>query len=119
MDADLEIVSAPVSNWGGNALRAHRVNALDKRTGDVMYVSNPGGRPYDTAYASPVIATINGVRQLIVGLGDGALHAIKPQTGERLWSFPAAKRAINTGVVVSGNTVFMSHGDENLEGTQL
>jgi outer membrane protein assembly factor BamB len=66
-----------------------------------------------------VIATINGVRQLIVGLGDGALHAIKPQTGERLWSFPAAKRAINTGVVVSGNTVFMSHGDENLEGTQL
>ena len=47
------------------------------------------------------------------------MHAIKPQTGERVWSFVAAKRAINTGVVVSGNTVFVSHGDENLEGTQL
>ena len=81
--------------------------------------SNPGGRPYDTAYASPLIATINGMRLLIAGLGDGAIHAIKPQTGEKVWSFVAAKRAINTGVVVSGNTVFVSHGDENLEGNEL
>ena len=51
------------------------------------------------------IATINGTRLLIVGLGDGGIHAIKPQTGEKVWSFVAAKRAINTGVVVSGNTV--------------
>ena len=51
---------------------------------------------------SPLIATINGVRQLIVGLGDGAIHAIKPQTGQKIWSFVAAKRAINTGVVVKG-----------------
>ncbi len=36
-----------------------------------------------------------------------------------MWSFPAAKRAINTGVAVSGNTVFLSHGDENLEGVEL
>ncbi len=43
------------------------------------------------------------MRLLIVGLGDGAVHAIKPQTGEKVWSFVAAKRAINTGVVVKGN----------------
>ena len=84
-----------------------------------MYVANPGGRPYDTAYAPPVIATVNGMRLLIAGLGDGAVHAIKAQTGEKVWSFPAAKRAINTGVAVSGNTVFLSHGDENLEGVEL
>jgi outer membrane protein assembly factor BamB len=84
-----------------------------------VYVSNPGGRPFDTAYASPLITTINGLRLLIVGLGDGAVHAIKPQTGEKVWSFPAAKRAINTGVVVSGTSVIVSHGDENLEGNQL
>ena len=68
--------------------------------------SNPGGRPYDTAYAAPLIATINGMRLLIAGLGDGAIHAIKPQTGEKVWSFVAAKRAINTGVVVE-----RQHGD--------
>jgi outer membrane protein assembly factor BamB len=119
VDGDLVIVSAAVSNWGSAAARAHRFIGLNKRTGEVMYVSNPGGRPYDTAYAPPLIATISGMRLLVAGLGDGGIHAIKAQTGEKVWSFPAAKRAINTGVAVSGNTVFVSHGDENLEGVEL
>ena len=119
IDGDLVIVSAAVSNWGTQAARSHRIIALNKRTGDIVYVSNPGGRPYDTAYAAPYIATINGTRLLIVGLGDGGIHAIKPQTGEKVWSFVAAKRAINTGVVVSGGTVIISHGDENLSGTEM
>ena len=87
VDGDLVIVSAAVSNWGQHAARAHRLIALDKRTGEVVYVANPGVRPYDTAYAAPLIATINGQRLLIVGLGDGAVHAIKPQTGEKVWSY--------------------------------
>ena len=119
IDGDLVIVSAAVSNWGTQAARSHRIIALNKRTGDIVYVSNPGGRPYDTAYAAPYIATINGTRLLIVGLGDGGIHAIKPQTGEKVWSFVAAKRAINTGVVVSGSTVIISHGDENLTGNEM
>ena len=119
VDGNLVIVSAAVSNWGTSANRSHRLIALDKRTGDVVYVSNPGGRPYDTAYASPLIATINGMRLLIAGLGDGAIHAIKPQTGEKVWSFVASKRAINTGVVVKNNSVLISHGDENTDGNTL
>ncbi|HEX4998534.1 MAG TPA: PQQ-binding-like beta-propeller repeat protein, partial [Terriglobia bacterium] len=119
IDGNLVIVAAAVSNWGSNANRSHRFIALDKRTGEIIYVANPGGRPYDTAYASPLIATINGMRLLIAGLGDGGVHAIKPQTGEKVWSFVAAKRAINTGVVVSGSNVILSHGDENLEGVEL
>jgi hypothetical protein len=119
VDGDLVIVGAPVSNWGTHANRAHRLIALDKRTGDVVYSANPGGRPYDTAYASPLIATINGMRLLIAGLGDGAIHAIKPQTGQKVWSFVASKRAINTGVVVKGSTVIVSHGDENLDTNEL
>ncbi len=51
VDGDLVIVSAAISNWGVHGTRAHRFVALDKRTGDIVYVSNPGGRPYDTAYA--------------------------------------------------------------------
>jgi outer membrane protein assembly factor BamB len=119
VDGDLVIVSAPVSNWGANANRSHRIIALDKRTGDTVYVSNPGGRPYDTAYAAPLIATINGVRQFIVGLGDGGIHSINAQTGQKIWSFVAAKRAINTGVVVKDNNVIVSHGDENLDVNEL
>jgi outer membrane protein assembly factor BamB len=119
VDGDLVIVSAAVSNWGSAAARAHRLIALDKRSGDVIYVSNPGGRPYDTAYAPPTIANINGLRLLIAPLGDGGVHAVKVQTGERVWSYIATKRAINTGVAVSGSTVFLSHGDENTEGVEL
>jgi len=119
IDGDLVIVNAAVSNWGTSANRAHRFMALDKRTGEVVYVANPGGRPYDTAYASPLIATINGMRLLISGLGDGAVHAIKPQTGQKVWSFVAAKRAINTGVVVKDTSVIVSHGDENLDVNEL
>ena len=105
----------------GNGRRTARIASSPSTSGPARSStsSNPGGRPYDTAYASPLIATINGMRLLIAGLGDGAIHAIKPQTGEKVWSFAAAKRAINTGVAVSGNTVFVSHGDENLEGNEL
>jgi outer membrane protein assembly factor BamB len=119
VDGDLVIVSAAVSNWGSAAARSHRLIGLDKRTGEVRYVSNPGGRPYDTAYAPPTIANINGLRLLIAPLGDGGVHAIKVQTGEKVWSYIATKRAINTGVAVSGSTVFLSHGDENTEGVEL
>ena len=114
IDGDLVIVSAAISSWGGMANRAHRFVALDKRTGDIMYVSGPGSRPYDTAYASPLIATIGGRRLLIAGLGNGGVHAIRPQTGEHVWSFVFSKRAINTGVAVAGNRVFVSQGEENL-----
>ena len=38
---------------------------------------------------------------------------------QTVWSFVAAKRAINTGVVVNGNNVIVSHGDENLDVNEL
>ena len=44
---------------------------------------------------------------------------MKAQTGEKVWGFVAAKRAINTGVAVSGNIVIVSHGDENLDVNEL
>lgn len=119
IDGDLVIVNSAVSNWGTLANRSLRFIALDKRTGDIVYVATPGGRPYDTAYPAPLIATINGTRLLVAGNGDGGFHAIKPQTGEKVWSFIAAKRAINTGVVVKGTTVIVSHGDENLDTSEL
>jgi outer membrane protein assembly factor BamB len=119
VDGDLVIVSAAISSWGTQANRAHRFIALDKKTGDIVWVASPGGRPYDTAYALPMIATINGTRLLICGTGDGAIHALKPQTGEKVWSYIASKRAINTGVAVSGSTVIISHGDENLDSSEL
>ena len=44
---------------------------------------------------------------------------MKPQTGEKVWGIVIAKRGINTGVAVMGNTVIISHGDENLDSNEM
>jgi outer membrane protein assembly factor BamB len=119
IDGDLVIVSSPISSWGTMANRAHRFIAMNKRTGDIVWIANPGGRPYDTAYGAPMIATIGGQRLLICGIGDGGVYAMKPQTGEKVWGIVIAKRGINTGVAVMGNTVIISHGDENLDSNDM
>jgi outer membrane protein assembly factor BamB len=115
IDGDLVIVSSPISSWGTMAGRTQRLVAMDKRTGEIVFSANPGGRPYDTAYSPPVITRINGLRLLIDGIGDGGVYAIKPQTGEKVWGHLVSKRAINTGVVVKGSNVIVSHEDENLD----
>jgi outer membrane protein assembly factor BamB len=119
IDGDLVIVSSPISSWGPMANRTHRFIAMNKRTGDIVWIANPGGRPYDTAYGAPLIATIGGRRLLICGIGDGGVYAMKPQTGEKVWGIVIAKRGINTGVAVMGNTVIISHGDENLDTNEM
>jgi len=118
IDGNLVIVSLAVSTWGRDAGRAQRIIALDKTSGEIVWISNPGGRPYDTAYAAPSIWTINGMRELIMGLGDGGAYGLKPATGEKIWGMVVAKRGLNTGVVVNGSTVIISHGDENLDSTE-
>ena len=120
VDGDLVIVSAAVSNWGTAGNRSHRLNRARQadRRGDLR---GQPGRParYDTAYGAPLIATINGQRLLIVGLGDGAVHAIKPQTGERGVELRRVEARHQHGVAVKDNIVFLSHGDENLTGNEL
>src|SRR5216683_3226281 len=44
VDGDLVIVNSAVSNWGALGNRSLRFIALDKRTGDIVYVATPGGR---------------------------------------------------------------------------
>jgi outer membrane protein assembly factor BamB len=119
VDGGLVIVSAIASTWGAMANRSHRIMAFDKRTGATVYVSTPGGRPYDTSYSNPMITEVSGLRLLITGLGDGSVVAVKPQTGEPVWRFEIAKRGINTAVVMAGKYAIVSHGDENLEGNVM
>ena len=119
IDGDLVIVSGVTFQWGQHGRGAHRFLAFDKKTGETVYVSAPGGRPYDTTYAPPVIANINGTRLLIQGGSDGAVYAIKPQTGEPVWKYEISKRGINTGVVVKGTTAILTHSEENLASNEM
>ncbi len=115
VDGNLVIVSTPTSTWGSQGNRAQRFIALDKRTGDIIWVSTPGGRPYDTSYSPMNIVTVKGMRLLVTGGSDGAALAMKPQTGQPVWRLVAAKRGLNTGILVHGDTAILSHGDENLD----
>jgi len=119
IDGGLVIVSAIASTWGTLSNRSHRLIALDKNTGETVWVSTPGGRPYDTAYSNPIITNVNGTRLLIQGLGDGSVVAVKPQTGEPVWRVELAKRGINSPVVMIGNYAVVSHSEENLDSNEL
>ena len=119
IDGDLVIVSGVTFQWGQHGRGAHRFMAFDKKTGETVYISAPGGRPYDTTYAPPIIANINGTRLLIQGASDGVVHAIKPQTGEPVWKYEISKRGLNTGVVLHGTTAILTHSEENLESSEM
>jgi outer membrane protein assembly factor BamB len=119
IDGDLVIIGGPTEGWGEQAQRRHRFMAFDKKNGELVWISSPGGRPYDTTYAPPMITTINGTRLLITGAGDGAVHAMKAQTGEPVWKFDMAKRGINTGVVLNGTVAIVSHSEENLDSSEM
>jgi outer membrane protein assembly factor BamB len=119
IDGDLVIVSGVTFAWGQHARGAHRFMAFDKKTGETMWVSAPGGRPYDTTYAAPIIVDVKGTRLLIQGASDGVTHAIKAQTGEPVWKYEISKRGLNTGAVVYGTTAILTHSEENLDSSEM
>ena len=119
IEGGLLIVSGLSSGWGEQARGSQRFFAFDKATGGTIWVSSPGGRPYDTTYAPPYATEVGGLRILITGGGDGAMHAIKPQTGESVWRFEYSKRGINTGAILRDGVAIVSQGEENLHMSQM
>ena len=119
IEGDLVIVSGITTGWGEQARPAHRFMAFDKRTGDCVWISSPGGRPFDTTYSPPIVADVNGQRLLMAGGGDGTVHAIKVWTGEPVWKYVISKRGVNTGVALNGSTAIVTHSEENLDTSEM
>jgi outer membrane protein assembly factor BamB len=119
VDSGLVIVSGITFNYGELAGGGHRFLAFDKQTGECVWFSSPGGRPYDTTYAPPIVAVVNGVRLLIAGASDGHFHALKVATGEPVWKYEVSKRGLNTGVVFAGGHAILTHSEENLETNEM
>lgn len=116
---NLVIVSGISTGWGELARPAHRFFAFDKKTGEYVYISTPGGRPFDTTYSPPTIAEVKGQKLLVAGGGDGTVHAIKVLTGEPVWKYVISKRGVNTGVLVFNNQAIVSHSEENLDTNEM
>lgn len=119
IDENRVIIGFLNSSFGNQAKGGHRYLAMDKRTGEPLWWSEPGGQPTDTTYAVPVVAVIDGQRLLIAGNADGSIYAIQARTGKKVWGFRLAKSGINASVVVDGHRVYASHGEENYDTTRM
>lgn len=104
------------TSWGDQARPLHRVWAFDKQTGEPLWTSAPASSMADkNSQSTPAVATINGQRLVIMGLGDGGIYALQARTGEKIWEFHLSKRAINTSVLVHDNVVYAAHSEENVD----
>lgn len=118
-DSGLVIIGSVTSSWGDQARGGVRYYAFDAKNGNVVWIAETGFPPRSTYQSNPVIAVINGQRLLITGAGDGALHAFKVRTGEKVWSYVFSAGAVNPSPVVDGNLVYCAHGEENLDTNQI
>ena len=55
---NLVIISGIIINWGDAAKPNHRLIALDKKTGEVIWFSGTRDLPFDTTYSAPSLVTI-------------------------------------------------------------
>lgn len=116
---DLVIISGIIINWGEAAKPNHRLLAMNKATGDVVWFSGTRDLPFDTTYSAPSLVTIDGQRQLIMGAGDGAIWGFQPRTGKPLWHYDLSRRGIFATPLVVGNKVFCSHSEENFDNNNV
>ncbi|NPV47921.1 MAG: PQQ-binding-like beta-propeller repeat protein [Armatimonadetes bacterium] len=84
------------------------VVTLNKKTGETIWA---GGGTFETGYATPVIATINEVKQYIVFTAK-ALTGVSAADGALLWQIPwETSYGVNAALpIVDGNYVFATSG---------
>ncbi|MGV3486226.1 MAG: PQQ-binding-like beta-propeller repeat protein, partial [Planctomycetaceae bacterium] len=116
---DLVMISGVITNWGDRARPNHRFLAFDKRTGECVWFNGTVDQPDDTTYSGPSIVTIDGQKQLVVGVGDGACWTFQPRTGKPLTNYQISIRGLFTTPLVAGNMIYASHSEENVNGATM
>jgi outer membrane protein assembly factor BamB len=119
VDGDKVVLNALILAWGDLNRPGNRYFAFDKRTGQTIWISSPQARHYDTNYSTPIVGAIGGVRALMVGGTDGVYHALKVNTGEKIWSVEVSKRAILNSPLYKDNVAYITHGEENMDTTEM
>ena len=113
---DLVIIHFVQSSWGDNGRGGFRFAAFDKKTGVVRWWSHTDLAPLDTTYSVPIAMVVNGTKLVIAGGGDQGIHALKANTGERVWFMPfTAARGINVSPVADYQKgwVYFCQSEEN------
>ncbi|MBI1349282.1 PQQ-binding-like beta-propeller repeat protein [bacterium] len=116
---NLAIISGVIIGWGDQARPEHRILAFDKRNGQLVWSQGTKPLPEDTTYSSPIITTVGGQTQFIIGTGDGGVYSYQPRTGKHIWKYNVSMRGLNTGPVAMGNMIICGHSEENIDDTKM
>ncbi len=103
VDGDLVITRGITSNWGAQGAAGDRFYAFDKKTGELVWSSSPGGRPMDNSFSQPYLTWLRGKRVAIAASGDGSVVCLNARTGDPIWRVPLAKAGINATALVHNN----------------
>lgn len=101
IEGDTVIVAAEYDGPGSG------IYGVDAATGTQVWKAP---RPINLNFASPIVATINGQRQVIIG-GGGLIAAYEPGTGKPLWSIDSTTQAICGTAVWDDRRVIVSGGN--------
>jgi outer membrane protein assembly factor BamB len=116
---NLVIISAVMTNWGDQAIPAHRFIAFDKATGEVVWFNGTSLRPDDTTYSTPTFHVIGGQQVMVFGSGDGMVWGFQPRTGKALWSYKLSARGLNVSPLVVDDVVYMAQSEENPDDSSM
>jgi outer membrane protein assembly factor BamB len=114
IDGELVIASGITSNWGAHGPAMHRFYGFDKKTGDLIWASQPGVRPRDSSYSTPVLGWYKTQRVFWSGGGDGSVYCVNARTGDPLWRRQICQGGINGTVLNYKDLVIAVHGNENV-----
>ena len=103
LDSDLVITRGITANWGTQGPAADRFYAFDKKTGELVWASSPGGPPKDNSFSHPQLAWHQGKRVFMAGTGDGSVVCANARTGDPLWRVNLFRAGINATVLVHKN----------------
>ncbi len=116
---DLVIISGVMTQYGENAIPAHRFVAFDKRSGAAVWFLSTGLRPEDTTYSTPFLTVFKGQAAMVFGGGDGFIYAVQPRTGKVIWKYHVSTRGINTPPTVVDGIVYCGHREQNFADTTI
>jgi len=123
IDKDLVITRHITSGWGAAGPAGDRLYAFDKKTGELVWMSSPAGRPQDATFAPLYFSWLDGKRVFFTPCGDSSLVAVNARTGDPVFHLPVAKAGakggINAGVLRYKDSLLVIHESENIDTTEV
>ncbi len=103
IDGDILVTRGITANWGTQGPAGDRFYGFDKKTGELIWASSPGGQPKDNSFSQPQFGWYHGQRVFYAAVGDGSVVCVNVRTGEPIWRVSLFRAGINATVVVHKN----------------